>query len=504
MMKNIGRSLATVMMYLAAAGQTSVAQSLSVERVGGNKAVDLLRGNALISRIPITQSPETNRAMSRAPGRGVSGIQSVFSWALKFSMSGRVFKDVSFATPQVGYVVTELGAVYKTTDGGTNWQTKLDLGFPYYWYGVDALTSDTVIISGFNNQGNISTGVVRWSYNGGTTWGQDIVLRIPAGVGWLDRVHFFNSDTGIVMASFSGGVHYTTAGGKDTNSWTYVQVNQDLGWFAGNIDAQPSGNVYATGIHFAHSTDFGFSWNSMPSADFTFDGGVNFLDNGLFGWTGGGEISPSVQGWVHRTTDGGQTWSDRLNVFPYPIRALQFFNENLGLALGGNVYDEAGGIYSTTDGGVTWNLDISTNAEMFSINTVRVSNDSIDIWCAGSTGGSTGFVGRLYKARAFMPSGGTDVARDGRVVPDGFQLYNNYPNPFNPTTTITYQLPRQSHVSLRVFDVLGREMATLVDGVQEPGHKSVQWDAAQVSGGVYFYRLEASNFSSTKALLLLK
>jgi hypothetical protein len=119
-------------------------------------------------------------------------------------------------------------------------------------------------------------------------------------------------------------------------AWSYVTINSDLGWFAGSVDAQASGNVYATGIHFANSTDFGANWNSGNSADSIFDNGVDFLDNNnLYGWTGGGQISAPVSGWIRRTTDGGVSWSARLNNFPYPIRAIKFFDEFFGLAAGG-------------------------------------------------------------------------------------------------------------------------------------------------------------------------
>jgi hypothetical protein len=88
-------------------------------------------------------------------------------------------------------------------------------------------------------------------------------------------------------------------------------------------------------------------------------------------------------------------------------------------------------------------------------------------------------------------------------VPASYALGQNYPNPFNPSTTISYELPIESHVTLRVFDLLGKEVATLVNGVQEPGHKSVQWNAGGVASGVYLYRLQAGSYSSTKKLLLL-
>jgi len=83
-------------------------------------------------------------------------------------------------------------------------------------------------------------------------------------------------------------------------------------------------------------------------------------------------------------------------------------------------------------------------------------------------------------------------------------LSQNYPNPFNPTTTIRFSLPKREHVTLKVFDVLGREVATLVDGVKDAGEHSVVWNDAYVSSGVYFYRLTTPQFSQTKTMVLIK
>lgn len=89
-------------------------------------------------------------------------------------------------------------------------------------------------------------------------------------------------------------------------------------------------------------------------------------------------------------------------------------------------------------------------------------------------------------------------------TPTEFSLSQNYPNPFNPSTTISYQLVKQSHVTLKVFDVLGREVATLVNGLEEPGYKSVKFEASKLPSGVYYYRLQAGNYVETKKLLLLR
>ena len=280
------------------------AQTYTIFSNENSKFVKLYKNSETVSVIPITNFYNSDKSVEKnIPGDNVS----TYNWTMYFTAAGKVFKDVYFANSQVGYIVTELGAVYKTTNAGLNWVTKLNLGFPYYWYGVCAISPDTVIISGFNDQGNINSGVVRWSYNGGTNWTNDINLHLPSGVGWLDKVHFFNQNTGIVMAGTSGACHYTTNGGKDSTGWTYVQINSDLAWFAGSVDFKSTGNIFASGIHFANSTNFGVNWSTFPSADNVFDGGVSFLNyNFMFGWTGGGSISPSVEGWVHRTTNGEQ------------------------------------------------------------------------------------------------------------------------------------------------------------------------------------------------------
>jgi photosystem II stability/assembly factor-like uncharacterized protein len=124
--------------------------------------------------------------------------------------------------------------------------------------------------------------------------------------------------------------------------------------------------------------------------DPVFDGAVEFV-NHTDGWVGGGEISPDVEGWVHVTTDGGRTWSDRTLDSPWPIRELDFLSPTLGWAAGGNVFSGVGGMYFTSDGGTTWSLDADTGAEMGSCAQVR-SGTAVRIWCAGTSGSFSGVV----------------------------------------------------------------------------------------------------------------
>jgi hypothetical protein len=97
----------------------------------------------------------------------------------------------------------------------------------------------------------------------------------------------------------------------------------------------------------------------------------------------------------------------------------------------------------------------------------------------------------------------TDV-NDISGYPLSLNLYQNYPNPFNPNTTISYQLAALNHVTLKVFDMLGREVVVLVNRIEEPGDKSVMFDASRLPSGMYFYRLSAGSLMQTKKLLLLK
>jgi hypothetical protein len=98
---------------------------------------------------------------------------------------------------------------------------------------------------------------------------------------------------------------------------------------------------------------------------------------------------------------------------------------------------------------------------------------------------------------------GVDAPPD-QGIPKRFALEQNYPNPFNPTTAISYQLPAFGNVVLKVYNVLGREVATLVNEKQAAGKYSVTWNAASMPSGVYFYRLQAGAHSGTKKLVLLK
>jgi hypothetical protein len=159
-----------------------------------------------------------------------------------------------------------------------------------------------------------------------------------------------------------------------------------------------------------------------------------------------------------------------------------FVNDNTGYAVGGA--NTVGRVLHTTDGGVNWiPQNSNTSNPLTSVCFVDANN-----------GWAVGFDGTIIHTT----TGGT-VGIDGNVpntMLEEFVLYNNYPNPFNPSTTIRYALPGQANITLKIYNILGQEIRTLENERQSAGVHSVVWDGRNnlnqaVSSGIYIYRLQA-------------
>jgi len=103
----------------------------------------------------------------------------------------------------------------------------------------------------------------------------------------------------------------------------------------------------------------------------------------------------------------------------------------------------------------------------------------------------------------------TAVEEETPLLPSGYALRQNYPNPFNPVTTINYSLPVRGHVNITIYNILGREVATLVDDIRPSGNHRVEWNGAdkaghQVASGIYLYRMSAGEFVQTRKMVLIR
>ncbi|MHB9040356.1 MAG: T9SS type A sorting domain-containing protein [Melioribacteraceae bacterium] len=204
---------------------------------------------------------------------------------------------------------------------------------------------------------------------------------------------------------------------------------------------------------------------------------------------------------IRKTTDGGKNWvlvnppTNNPLYNDYPMRPIYSIGKGIKYLPGWN-----GEIYKTTDDGITWNKTVLANSDL------RIKFDNLlvfqekDAWLVGSKGAI--FYNQLKNNSVIKP----------QIIPNDYYLFQNYPNPFNPTTTIKYSIPNVEtrhasslqHITLKVYDMLGREVATLVNEEKAPGNYELKFDGGNLTSGVYFYRLQASSFSETKKFMLLK
>ncbi|MBT8381239.1 MAG: T9SS type A sorting domain-containing protein, partial [Ignavibacteria bacterium] len=193
---------------------------------------------------------------------------------------------------------------------------------------------------------------------------------------------------------------------------------------------------------------------------------------------------------VFRSTNKGTTWTDISSNLPdAPVNA--FVVDNLypeRLYLGNDV-----GMYFSYNSGQSWYV-LGEGLPVLPVGDIEIHPATNEL-VAGTYGRS------MYKIDLDSVSG---VENEGISIADNFVLEQNYPNPFNPTTTIEYTISNSQFVSLKVYDVLGNEITTLVNEVKSTGTYEVTFKADGLPSGTYFYQLKAGPFSETKKMILIK
>ncbi len=200
------------------------------------------------------------------------------------------------------------------------------------------------------------------------------------------------------------------------------------------------------------------------------------------------------------------SWKNATSIYTIIRNWSQYPNKEVLLRIdktaGGSTWTT---IVQSGTGASLWAPSSSPSRTQFYIAEMTSTTTTLYLTTLGSNGLPTSIVatgtGLYPNWRQQIPNAVDDPDPS---IAGGFHLEQNYPNPFNPVTTIGYQCAKSGHVTLKVYDVLGHEMATLVDEIKQPGSYAVQWNASRVASGVYLYRIQAENFVATKRLLFLK
>lgn len=370
--------------------------------------------------------------------------------------------------------------------------------------------SDVIVVDRWTSY--VSSGSVPEVYKSDFWAGTWQTFQTPSPISALN---FFYYDYGFICCADSN-IYQTTDAGE---SWNYFGslsegVNDiDLGYDIYNLKGYVCGNNGTIGylqdtnlviINSGFNTDFikiCFPFNDKvwlvgESSVYLYDGITfskqftsNFKLNSLYFWNELYGLVVGDSGYIAKTTDGGITWIQKQNSDP-SNRNLNdiYFVSFFGFAVGDN-----GLILETTDAGESWTMNsgqLTTN----DLQAVHIAGGGVE-WGPGLAVGKNKTV-LLYPII---------VSVDDKAGPaDNFYLYQNYPNPFNPATTLSFVIGNQSFVLLKVYDVLGNEIATLVNEEKQSGTYEIGFNAAGLSSGIYFYQLQAGSFIQTRKMIYLK
>ncbi len=392
--------------------------------------------------------------------------------------------------------------IYRTTNNGTNWFQSHD--------GIRALKIDGIHASnGFVFAAGDAYGHFR-SSDHGTTW-TEINNGISPTAGWFCFARV-GSD---ILAGAGSSLLYRSSDNGD--NWTLSNTGFGLtNSFAFFVEGT---TVYTTGLAgVAKSTDGGLTWTTLSSGYLGYEGGLDI-------WKDGANILTGTSLGKHRSTDDGATWNAPITGITGAVGSFAQMDSTLFAA-------SSFGVYKSTDHGANWSATASfplgvgpkclavIEQDLYAGTNDGVyrSTDKGTSWTAINDGfASKTTIYKLAYDDQYLYAGTTtrsvwwralseitNVNEVSNIVPTEFSLEQNYPNPFNPLTNFGFRIVDFGLVTLKIFDILGREVATLVNENLHPGTFSVTWDATGQASGVYYYRLQASDYSATRKLLLTK
>ena len=409
-------------------------------------------------------------------------------WHTQNSGTTKFLLDVYFVDQITGWACGQTGTILRTTDGGVIWT---NLNAPpnnayYSIYFVNNSIGWAVGSSGSSEFIHTTDGGNTWAMQSSPTpHSTSDVYFVNADTGWAvgGKGRDFTDPIREISCTTNGGATWTTqyTGNNENPLGTVYFVNENQGWAVGSTST------------IMHTSDGGNNWTfQMSGPGYEFED-VYFL-NPDTGWVVGEDLSLSHNAVIFNTTDGGATWVSQIFGSDDSFQGVQFVNANTGWVVGGSNAEAI--VLHTTDGGVNWTpQNPGTSNFLSGLYFVDENN-----------GWAVGFDGTIIHTN----TGGIVGLQDKHTtIPGEVTLYENYPNPFNPATTIRYNLSEKSQVSLIIYDITGQKIRALKNEPQTPGEKSIVWNGRNnkgqiVASGVYIYQLCAGGIIKTKKMIYLK
>ncbi len=413
----------------------------------------------------------------------------------------------------------------RSTNSGVSWNSDQRLSPSNYYSGTPAIALYQSTIHVFWADQRIAPADIYYvrSTDNGATWQPEIMIT-------TDLMNSFNpsvsvSGTNVYLCweddrdlsnreiyfkrSTNSGLNWSNDVRLTTD--TSVSSNVSVSSFGQNIHAAWKSGTGNTEIYYKNSTNGGITWSGDQRM--TNDPAVSFYpciaasgqNINLF-WSDSRDGNYEI--YFKRSTDGGSTWGSdaRLtNATDNSINPSSIAFGQLLFLVWQDLRLNAYKIYFkiSTNGGASWSADLLLSQ---AANTGHSGNPSIDVsdtalhvlWDDSRDGNPEIY----YKKNVLsVPVG---LTQTGISAPREFSLSQNYPNPFNPITNINFSIPKTGLVRLTVFDAAGSEAAVLINGVLTAGIHNYDFDASQLASGIYFYRLEANDFTATKKMVLIK
>lgn len=427
------------------------------------------------------------------------------------------------------------GGIFISTNAGTNWSKRYDLPITQYYAGCIDFLNPAKKYGGTQDNGShgsINAGPAGWEV-------------LYGGDGFHCAVDYTNSNV-IYMESQNGGIGRSDDGG---NNFDYIGDGLDLArtnWSSPYmLDVQTSTTVYFGSYKLHKSTNKGNNW-TIISPDLTKGqngrlGTITCMSNAVLPSTQRVIYTGADDGRVMVTTNSGTNWTDISAGLPVRyVTDVVVDKRNPNVAYvtlsGFNMDERNTHVFRTTNYGANW-VNITGNLLNVPANSLIIDYNKDSTLFVGTDAGvfyttrlgaswvqlGTGLPNSpvfdlIYHQASFKLVAAThgrsmfevdisnlpSVINNNTTSANDFILKQNYPNPFNPETNISYELKQKAFVTLKVFDLSGKEVAVLVNGIKASGSYNVKFSGADLSSGLYFYKLESGEFSEVKKMMLIK